>query len=184
MALWLKRWGYSPEQVQDFYPTPGTISTVMYYTGINPMTGKSVYVCSDYREKQLQRALLQYSKPQNANLVREALAIAGREDLIGNGPDCLVRAAFGKSGGSNQHRAKGTRGSARIDRGNGATATPKKTKLGRVFGEDYVKILKRADKLAGGDLAKKISKSNKKTGKSSLGLSKPTKVVKKSGKKR
>ena len=96
MALWLKKWGYSPEQVQDFYPTPGTISTVMYYTGIHPMTGKSVYVTTDYNEKRLQRALLQFSKPENANLVREALKMAGREDLIGNGPDCLVREAFGK----------------------------------------------------------------------------------------
>ena len=98
MALWLKKWGYSPEQVQDFYPTPGTISTVMYYTGIHPMTGKSVYVTTDYREKQLQRALLQFSKPENANLVREALRKAGREDLIGNDPECLVRNAFGKDG--------------------------------------------------------------------------------------
>ena len=96
MALWLKKWGYSPEQVQDFYPTPGTISTVMYYTGMHPMTGKSVYVTTDYNEKRLQRALLQFSKPENANLVREALKIAGREDLIGNGPDCLVKEAFGK----------------------------------------------------------------------------------------
>lgn len=100
MALWLKKWGYSPEQVQDFYPTPGTISTVMYYTGINPMTEKKVYVTTDYREKQLQRALLQYSKPENANLVREALKKAGREDLIGNAPGCLVKQAFGQSGRS------------------------------------------------------------------------------------
>ena len=97
MALWLKRWGYSPEQVQDFYPTPGTISTVMYYTGIHPMTGKRVYVTTDYHEKQLQRALLQFSRPENANLVREALRIVGREDLIGNSPECLVRPAFGQS---------------------------------------------------------------------------------------
>ena len=96
MAIWLKKWGYMPEQVQDFYPTPGTISTVMYYTGIHPMTGKSVKVTTDYNEKRLQRALLQYSKPENANLVREALALAGREDLIGTGPECLVRPAFGK----------------------------------------------------------------------------------------
>ncbi len=96
MALWLKKWGYSPEQVQDFYPTPGTISTVMYYTGIHPMTGKKVYVTTDYHEKQLQRALLQFSRPENANLVREALKVAGREDLIGNTPDCLVRHAFGQ----------------------------------------------------------------------------------------
>ena len=96
MALWLKKWGYSPEQVQDFYPTPGTISTVMYYTGIHPMTGKRVNVTTDYHEKQLQRALLQYSRPENANLVREALRLAGREDLIGNGPECLVKDAFGR----------------------------------------------------------------------------------------
>jgi hypothetical protein len=96
MALWLKKWGYSPEQVQDFYPTPGTISTVMYYTGIHPMTGKEVYVATDYREKQLQRALLQFTKPENANLVRDALKLAGREDLIGSSPECLVRHAFGK----------------------------------------------------------------------------------------
>ena len=91
MAIWLKKWGYSPEQVQDFYPTPGTISTVMYYTGINPMTKKTVYVTTDYHEKQLQRALLQFSKPENANLVREALKLAGREDLIGFDKDCLVK---------------------------------------------------------------------------------------------
>ncbi len=96
MALWLKKWGYSPEQVQDFYPTPGTISTAMYYTGIHPMTGKKVYVTTDYHEKRLQRALLQFSKPDNANLVREALRLAGREDLIGNSPECLVRHAFGQ----------------------------------------------------------------------------------------
>ena len=91
MALWLKEWGYSPEQVQDFYPTPGTISTVMYATGIHPLTGKEVYVCRDYHEKQLQRALLQSGKPENAPLVREALIRAKREDLIGFDKGCLVR---------------------------------------------------------------------------------------------
>ena len=90
LALYLKRNGYAPEQVQDYYPTPGTASTVMYYTGINPLDGKPVYVATDYHEKQLQRALLQYNRPQNAGLVREALRRAGREDLIGFGPDCLV----------------------------------------------------------------------------------------------
>jgi hypothetical protein len=68
----------------------------MYYTGIHPMTNKRVAVTTDYHEKQLQRALLQYSRPENANLVREALTKAGREDLIGNGPDCLVKEAFGR----------------------------------------------------------------------------------------
>ncbi len=91
LACWLKKCGYAPEQVQDFYPTPGTVSTTMYYTGIHPLTGKPVYVTTDYKEKQMQRALLQFSKPQNAHLVREALRYAGREDLIGDGPACLVR---------------------------------------------------------------------------------------------
>ncbi len=91
LALCLKRDHYAPEQVQDYYPTPGTASTVMFYTGIDPMTMKPVYVATDYHEKQLQRALLQYNRPQNADLVREALMILDREDLIGFGPECLVR---------------------------------------------------------------------------------------------
>ena len=95
LALCLKRDNYAPEQVQDYYPTPGTASTVMYYTGINPLDMKPVYVASDYHEKQLQRALLQYNRPQNAELVREALTLAGREDLIGYSSECLVRPAKG-----------------------------------------------------------------------------------------
>ena len=91
LALCLKRDGYAPEQVQDYYPTPGTASTVMFYTGINPLTMKKVYVATDYHEKQLQRALLQYNRLQNASLVREALTMLNREDLIGYGSECLVR---------------------------------------------------------------------------------------------
>ena len=91
LSLYLKSIGLNPEQVQDFYPTPGTASTVMYYTGINPLDGKSVYCPTEYREKLMQRALLQYKKPENRNLVREALALAGREDLIGFGSECLVK---------------------------------------------------------------------------------------------
>ncbi len=163
MALWLKKWGYSPEQVQDFYPTPGTVSTVMYYTGIHPMTGKSVYVTTDYHEKQLQRALLQYKKPENANLVREALRLAGREDLIGTGPECLVRPAFGRDGKnaaytkpvqrSAAHRAqarstkKPPRSFAPTFAGSAADARKKQSKLSRVFGEDAARILKEAERL-------------------------------------
>ncbi len=97
LAVCLKKNGYAPEQVQDFYPTPGTASTVMYYTGLHPLTGKPVYVATDYHEKQLQRALLQYNRPQNADLVREALTREGRTDLIGYGADCLVRPAQPKA---------------------------------------------------------------------------------------
>ena len=75
----------------------------MYYTGIHPMTGKNVYVTTDYHEKKLQRALLQFSRPENANLVREALKLAGREDLIGNSPECLVRPAFAGGAGAGQY---------------------------------------------------------------------------------
>lgn len=91
LALCLKRDHYAPEQVQDYYPTPGTASTVMYWTGYNPLTMKPVYVATDYRDKQLQRALLQYNRPENAPLVREALRKIGREDLIGYTENCLVR---------------------------------------------------------------------------------------------
>ena len=96
LALYIRRIGLSPEQVQDFYPTPGTASTVMYYTGIDPLTGKKVYTATDYKEKQMQRALLQYWRPENRRLVMEALHRCGREDLIGYGPDCLIRP--GRSG--------------------------------------------------------------------------------------
>ena len=91
LALCLKRDHYAPEQVQDYYPTPGTASTVMYYTGIDPLTMKRVFVPTDPTEKRLQRALLQCNRPENAALVREALRRAGREDLIGFGAQCLVR---------------------------------------------------------------------------------------------
>ena len=91
LALYLKRHNARPEQVQDFYPTPGTISTCMYYTGLDPVTMKSVYVPRSPKEKAMQRALLQYTVPKNAPLVRAALRECGREDLIGTGPGCLVR---------------------------------------------------------------------------------------------
>ena len=99
LAEYLNRRGRQPEQVQDFYPTPGTISTCMYYTGIDPMTMKRVYVAKTPHEKALQRALLQWKRPDKRKLVIEALKAAGREDLIGYGPECLVRPdrAAGKS---------------------------------------------------------------------------------------
>ncbi len=91
LALYLKKNNLNPEQVQDFYPTPGTASTCMFYTGIDPESGKSIYVARDYEEKQMQRALLQFARPANAPLVRKALRKAGRGDLIGFSKDCLVR---------------------------------------------------------------------------------------------
>ncbi len=186
MALWLKQWGYSPEQVQDFYPTPGTISTVMYYTGIHPMTGKPVYVTTDYHEKQLQRALLQYSRPENANLVREALKIADREDLIGTAPDSLVRPAFGQ-GGNSQYipPKKGNKSShSTVKKGKKTkeyrrtqketeqkekfyqpildTKRPKKTKLERIFGEEATRIRIECARIGESSPAHKEGKPRKK----------------------
>ncbi len=91
LALYLKEHNINPQQVQDFYPTPGTISTCMFYTEINPFTGKSVYVPKTYKEKTMQRALLQFRNPANYRLVYEALIAAGRKDLIGFGDNCLIK---------------------------------------------------------------------------------------------
>ncbi len=82
LALFLKDYGFVPDQVQDFYPTPGTMATCMYYTGIDPMTMKPVYVAKDMEEKKMQRALIHYNKPENRGTVIKALKKAGREDLI------------------------------------------------------------------------------------------------------
>lgn len=91
LAEYLRDLGYMPEQVQDFYPTPSTLSTVMYYTGIDPRDGTKVYVCRNPHEKAMQRALIQYRNPDNYDLVYEALNKAGRRDLIGFDKKCLIR---------------------------------------------------------------------------------------------
>lgn len=123
------------------------------------MTGKSVYVTTDYREKQLQRALLQYRKPENANMVREALRLAGREDLIGNSPECLVRPAFGQGessryipdknkGGKRSRSSGGKKTVARGGTSGTRTASGRKTKLDRVFGEDSERIRREAARIS------------------------------------
>ena len=91
LAEYLRDLGYMPEQVQDFYPTPSTISTVMYYTGLDPRTMKKVYVPTNPHEKAMQRALIQYRNPKNYALVHEALTKAGRTDLIGYDKKCLIK---------------------------------------------------------------------------------------------
>lgn len=96
LAEYVRDMGYMPEQVQDFYPTPSTMSTCMYYTGVDPRTMKPVYVPKTAHEKALQRALIQYRKPENYELVREALQKAGRTDLIGYGPKCLIAPVKGQ----------------------------------------------------------------------------------------
>ena len=96
LAEYLNRVGYMPEQVQDFYPTPGTLSTAMYYTEIDPRTMKPVYVAKTAEEKAMQRALLQWRRPDKRPIVLAALKKAGREDLIGFGKECLIRPARGE----------------------------------------------------------------------------------------
>jgi uncharacterized radical SAM protein YgiQ len=90
LAEYIRDMGYIPEQVQDFYPTPGTVSTTMYYTGLDPFTMEEVYVPRDPHEKAMQRALIQYRDPKNYELVKEALLREGREDLIGFGREYLI----------------------------------------------------------------------------------------------
>ena len=90
LALFLKKRNIRPEQVQDFYPTPGTVSTCMFYTGLDPYTMKEVYSAKTPEEKAMQRALLQYYNPKNKDLIIKALKKVGRYDLIGKGEKCLV----------------------------------------------------------------------------------------------
>ena len=99
LAEYCRDLGYMPEQVQDFYPTPSTLSTCMYYTGLDPRTMKPVYVPRDPHEKAMQRALIQYRNPKLYDLVYEALHRAGRTDLIGYGPQCLIRPKKGGAAG-------------------------------------------------------------------------------------
>ncbi|UEL48873.1 YgiQ family radical SAM protein [Terrisporobacter hibernicus] len=129
LAEYLRDIKYQPEQVQDFYPTPGTLSTTMFYTGLDPRTMKEVYVPKSKTEKAMQRALLQYSAPRNYELVHRALVEAGREDLIGFGPRCLIkpkeaRGALNrqfdknKKNKSNDKNSKGGRNTNNTDRRN------------------------------------------------------------------
>ncbi|MPN35357.1 hypothetical protein SDC9_182855 [bioreactor metagenome] len=90
LSQYIKQMGYIPEQVQDFYPTPGSLSTTIYYTGINPLTGEKVYTPKTQKEKNMQRALLQFKIPKNYNTVKDALIACNREDLIGKGAHCLI----------------------------------------------------------------------------------------------
>lgn len=118
LAEYLRDLGYMPEQVQDFYPTPSTLSTVMYYTGLDPRDMKPVYVCRNPHEKAMQRALIQYRNPKNYDLVCEALKAAGREDLIGFDKKCLVRPKrAGSSGYGDKNSSKSGAGGSGVKQG-------------------------------------------------------------------
>ena len=104
LAEFIRDMGYHPQQVQDFIPTPGTLSTAMWYTGINPLTGEKVYSAKSQEEKLMQRALMQYWLSQNHDIVRKALKLAHREDLIGFARHCLVRPQESRNRKSNEKR--------------------------------------------------------------------------------
>ncbi len=128
LALYLRDNNLSPEQVQDFYPTPGTLSTCIFYTGVDPYTGEEVYVPKTQDEKAMQRALLQYKNPKNYDLVKRALIKAGREDLIGFDKSCLIRPT--KNNGYNKNFGKSDKPKAEGKSRNGSkTALPKKKKM-------------------------------------------------------
>ncbi len=127
LALYLKKWGIRPQQVQDFYPTPGTISTAMYYTGIDPLTMRKIYVPESAEEKATQRALLQYTKPENYDIVYKALVKAGREDLIGWSDKCLIKPRRNYNESQNTGR-KGSvqKNKGRAEKGSGAAFAKRK----------------------------------------------------------
>ena len=128
LAEYLRDLGYMPEQVQDFYPTPSTMSTCMYYTGVDPRTMKPVYVPVNPHEKAMQRALIQYRNPKNYDLVVEALRIAGRTDLIGFDKKCLIRPRQGSSGySSRNHDSKEGAGNNKTRAQRTGNNKPKKT---------------------------------------------------------
>ena len=135
LAEYLRDLGYMPEQVQDFYPTPSTVSTVMYYTGLDPRDMKPVYVCKNPHEKAMQRALIQYRNPNNYDLVYEALMKEGRNDLIGFDKKCLIKprrfaADKSKDGiqGGGKKTAQTKPGNATRTGKNTVQSTPKKKK--------------------------------------------------------
>ncbi len=134
LAVYLKENRIRPEQVQDFYPTPGTASTTMFYTGLDPWTMEKVFVPTDPTEKRLQRALLQYYKPENRRLCIEALIRAGREDLIGNGPGKLIQpdqAYLRRLGDKRKARAIAAAPKDRRGKGSGRRAPKHPPKGGR-----------------------------------------------------
>ncbi|HIT95411.1 MAG TPA: YgiQ family radical SAM protein [Candidatus Faecivivens stercoripullorum] len=123
LSLFLKEHGMHPEQVQDFYPTPGTVSTCMFYTGMNPYTMEPVFVPRTKEEKAMQRALLQYFLPQNHRLVVKGLKMAGRTDLIGTGPGCLVPPLKEEQHSSGSSPKKGTKNARPSNRPNARTGS-------------------------------------------------------------
>ena len=131
LAEFCRDMGFNPEQVQDFYPTPGSLATAMYFTGVDPRTMKPVYVARSPHEKALQRALVQYRNPRNADLVREALRRAGRGNLIGFDKQCLVRPESASRDQQGKAGASGSKGKRRK-----ASASDSKRQSGKASASD------------------------------------------------
>ena len=155
LAEHLRELGYMPEQVQDFYPTPSTISTCMYYTGYDCRTMEKVYVPKNPHEKAMQRALIQYRNPKNRELVEEALTLAGRRDLIGYGPKCLIRPAGEARMGSwraagSKRTEKGARTAGKRPERSGPAAEQGPAKSGRA-GAKKARTIRNVHKKKGGN---------------------------------
>jgi uncharacterized radical SAM protein YgiQ len=157
LAEYIRDMKYNPEQVQDFYPTPGSLSTAMYHTELNPLTGEKVYVAKTYEEKSMQRALLQFKNPKNYSLVLKALQLANREDLIGFGPKCLVK----PHRDTRQPFKATTSASARSSSASASTSANKgKSKSSRTQKQDSQNSLN--DNKKTNSINKKTNKSNNK----------------------
>lgn len=161
LAEYVRDLGYMPEQVQDFYPTPSTLSTVMYYTGLDPRTMEPVYVPTDPHEKEMQRALIQYRDPKNYALIHEALVKAGRTDLIGYGPKCLIRPRRGeaekaphpaqkqpaqKRPAQKRERPAEKKPAAKPRKAQPAAREPRRAERGEVFGKPTAAQLRQAER--------------------------------------
>ncbi len=164
LAEWLNKNGHMPEQVQDFYPTPGTLSTCMWYTGLDPRDMTPVYVPANLHDKAMQRALMQWRKPQNRRLIIEALEKTGREDLIGFGKRCLVRPDKypQRPAGEGEHREK----KSTDDRPRGGKPGQKSSGKGEWDKKSgYQGKKTNTDRDYGGKTAKSAGKSGKPSGK-------------------
>lgn len=145
LAEYVRDLGFTPEQVQDFYPTPSTLSTCMYYTGIHPLTGEKVYVPKNPHEKAIQRALMQYKNPANRELVLEGLKMTGRMDLVGYGPKCLIRPLRENHGANSILRAAvGMRKTAEIAKITKTTKTVQHLQR-RTLSEIYIRKIPEED---------------------------------------
>ncbi|MPM16562.1 hypothetical protein SDC9_62943 [bioreactor metagenome] len=150
LAEYLRDIKYQPEQVQDFYPTPGTLSTTMFYTGLDPLTMQEVHVPKTRHEKAMQRALLQYKDPMKYDLVYSALVEAGREDLIGFGENCLIKPRKNKG----EVRTEGKKDSLNNERKSMKNHTSKK--------DDYKKAREKAKGSKDKNMADKPKLGNRK----------------------